>query len=67
MSPTISAVAAIQPKPLCSVKDGAGGGATFARGLPRLVTRMGSPVRRTFSRTARHVALNFETVIVSTA
>src|SRR6266481_7573198 len=36
------------------------GGTTSATGLPWRVTRMGSRVRRTCSRSARHLALNSE-------
>ena len=36
------------------------GGITSAIGCPRRVTRMGDPVRRTRSKTARQVALNSE-------
>jgi hypothetical protein len=35
-------------------------GTTSATGRPNRVTRTGAPVRRTSSRTAKHVALNFE-------
>jgi len=36
-----------------------------ATGRPKRVIRTGSPVRRTRSSTARHVALNFEIAIDS--
>jgi hypothetical protein len=35
-------------------------GTTSATGRPNRVTRMGAPVRRTSSRTAKHVTLNLE-------
>ena len=38
----------------------AAGGVTSATGLPKRVTRTGTPDLRTSSRTARHVALNLE-------
>lgn len=40
-------------------------GVTSATGLPKRVIRIGWPVRRTFSSTARQVALNFEMGISS--
>ena len=36
---------------------------TSATGFPKRVIRIGRPVRLTRSRTARHVALNFEIVV----
>jgi hypothetical protein len=42
------------------------GATTWATGSPKRVTRTGFPVLRTFSRTARQVALNFEMAISST-
>src|SRR6058998_2019277 len=42
-----------------------GGGTTWAIGSPRLVTRMGRPVRFTLSKSARQVALNLDTGTVS--
>jgi hypothetical protein len=38
-------------------------GTTSATGRPNRVTRTGAPVRRTSSRTAKHVALNLEIAI----
>jgi hypothetical protein len=61
MSPRISADPLADP----SQEDGVFGraGTTSATGRPNLVTLMGAPVRRTSSRTAKHVALNLEIAI----
>ena len=61
MSPEISTECFAQT----SQEDNVSGlvGTTSATGRPNLVTRTGAPVRRTSSRTARHVALNLEIAI----
>jgi len=63
-SPLIFAVPAMDPIQ-DFVRGGDEGGTISAMGLPNFVTRIGSRVLRTRSRTARHVALNFEMVISS--
>ena len=64
VSPTISPVLRNEPSQE-SGRSGGGGGRICAAGLPRRVTKTGRPVRLTCSRTARQVALNLETGIVS--
>src|SRR5262245_29425582 len=66
MSPLRRAVPAIEPShdPDLRTADGA---VTSAIGSPKRVTRMGLRVLRTRSRTAKHVALNFEIAISSIA
>jgi hypothetical protein len=61
MSPKISTEPLAQP----SQEDAVFGlaGTTSATGRPNLVTRTGAPVRRTFSRTSKQVALNLEIAI----
>ena len=61
MSPEISTECFAHP----SQEDTVSGvvGTTSATGRPNLVTRTGAPVRRTSSRTAKHVALNLEIAI----
>ncbi len=58
MSPAISTVPAIDPSQ--APVSAAGGGLIPATGTPRLVTRIGTRVRCTRSKTARQVALNFD-------
>ena len=65
MSPVMRAV----PRRAPSLRVGrcfTGGGTTSATGCPKRVTNMGFPVLRTFSSTAKQVALNFEMAISST-
>src|ERR1017187_9916321 len=61
MSPEISMECLAHP----SQEDAVSGlvGTTSATGRPNRVTRTGAPVRRTSSRTAKHVALNLEIAI----
>jgi hypothetical protein len=61
MSPEISMECFAHP----SQEDTVSGvvGTTSATGRPNRVTRTGAPVRRTSSRTAKHVALNLEIAI----
>src|ERR1039457_6546746 len=61
MSPEISMECRAHP----SQEDSVSGlvGTTSATGRPNRVTRTGAPVRRTSSRTAKHVALNLEIAI----
>ena len=61
MSPEISTECFAHP----SQEDAVSGlaGTTSATGRPNLVTLTGAPVRRTSSRTAKHVALNLEIAI----
>lgn len=60
MSPVIRPVPLRDPSHDSGRSPG-GGGITCAIGTPRRVTRIGWPVRLTRSRSARQVALNFET------
>lgn len=64
MSPTIFAVPFAEPSQRPDW-GAAGGGTISATGSPKRVTRIGWPVLRTRSSTARHVALNFEMAIRS--
>jgi hypothetical protein len=61
MSPMISTESLAHPSHEDAVRGLAG--PTSATGRPNLVTLIGSPVRRTSSRTARQVALNLEIAI----
>ena len=46
---------------------GSGGGVTRATGFPLRVTRIDLPVSLTLLRSARHVALNFDIVTISSS
>jgi hypothetical protein len=59
ISPTIRAEPFIDPNQLFGL-SGMGGGTISATGVPKRVTRIGFPVLRTRSSTAKHVALNLE-------
>src|ERR1700691_85477 len=61
ISPRISSESLMQPSH--DSLDATLGGITSATGLPKRVTRTGLRVRRTSSRTARQVALNWEIAI----
>src|ERR1017187_5569621 len=61
MSPEISMECFAHPSQEESVSGLVG--TTSATGRPNRVTRTGAPVRRTSSRTAKHVALNLEIAI----
>src|SRR5271168_2441179 len=65
ISPKISMVPI--PPPIRMVRLAIPGGLISATAWPKRVTRMGWPVLRTRSRTARQVALNFEMAISSMA
>ena len=66
MSPSIRPVPASAPSHPAG-RSGAEGGTTLATGTPNRVTRTGLRVLRTRSRTDKHVALNCEMAICSTA
>jgi len=64
MSPVTRIVPIMEPSH-SSDRDGGDGGITSAIGSPKRVISTGFRVRRTRSKTARHVALNLEIAIVS--
>lgn len=66
MSPRRRPVPAKEPTQFFGL-SGNGGGTTSATGSPKRVTKIGFPVLRTLSSTARQVALNLEMAISSTS
>lgn len=62
MSPQISISSRMNPSQ-DFLESGAAGGTISATGFPKRVIRTGFPVRRTFSKTPRQVALNLEIAI----
>lgn len=61
MSPQISISSRMNPSQ--DFLEGGATGTISATGFPKRVMRTGFPVRRTFSKTPRHVALNLEIAI----